>query len=479
MVSLDSDLTDEELNLRDSMVKFNAPGSSEIEICGAGTNALPFYLNNQLIKILEDLGVPPESFFALQAEEMDRLRSTTLSTKQAASFLEQSNIAKSTRLPWLIKLLEGLGLRHTDDHFLRKIVELAVLVKLRDVKYRSRVRVEKAVTLYGIMDETGILREGEIFCTVLSERGFREVLHRNNVIITRAPALHPGDIQIVNAVDVPDDSPLRQLHNCVVFSKYGERDLPSKLSGGDLDGDLYNIIYDHRLMPKVTATPADYPRQEERLLDRQVTKQDIIEFFVTFMQQDQLGRIAMTHQTIADQKETGTFDPQCLILAELHSVAVDFSKTGNPVCTVGWRFCFHDLSSNLAIIANFGKKVDLQRIPKPKPYRPDFMAPGPRVKIAEDISLLENDSQGLLADEDEDDENDRRPMRYYKSNRVLGQLFRRIDERDFLETLKASTRQQPRADILQSIWAYVESETAGFQWDHHVHTGLNIKELYV
>lgn len=334
MVSLDSTLRGEQLSLRDSMIKFKAPDAWDIEICGAGTNALPFYLNNQLIKLLEDLGVPNESFFALQAEEVNRLRSTMLSTQQVALFLEQSNIPKSTRMPWLINILKGLSLRHTDDDFIRKIIELAVLVKLREVKYRARIRVERAVTLYGIMDETGILREGEIFCPVLTERGFREVLVRNNVVITRAPALHPGDIQIVNAVDVPSDCPLRQLHNCVVFSRHGERDLPSKLSGGDLDGDLYNVIYDDRLIPKVIANPADYPRQAERLLNRPVTKQDIIEFFVTFMQQDQLGRIATTHQTIADQKEAGTFDPECLVLAELHSTAVDFSKTGNPVCKV-------------------------------------------------------------------------------------------------------------------------------------------------
>ncbi|KAK2764926.1 hypothetical protein FQN54_008623 [Arachnomyces sp. PD_36] len=453
MVSLDSTLDGAHLSLRRSMIKFQAPNSWNIELCGAGTNALPFFLNNQLIKILEDLGVPPQSFFALQAEDLHRLRSTTQSTQQAAQFLEQSNIAKSTRLPWLITILKGLGLSHNEDSFLRKIVELAVLVKLRDLKYRARIRVERAVTLYGIMDETGILREGEIFCPVLTERGFREILVRKGVVITRAPALHPGDIQIVDAVDVPYDSPLRQLHNCVVFSRHGQRDLPSKLSGGDLDGDLYNVIYDDRLTPKIIAGPADYPKQEERLLERQVTKQDIIEFFVLFMQQDQLGRIAMTHQTIADQKEQGTFDPDCLKLAELHSVAVDFSKTGNP--------------------------VNLQEIPKPKPYRPDFMAPGPRVRIAEDISLLDAKMEGLLDEEDDDEENERAPMRYYKSNRVLGHLFRRIDERAFLEDLKASTRvQQPPADLLQSVWAYVSQETAGFQWDHHISAGLSIKDLY-
>jgi hypothetical protein len=331
MVSLDSTLSGEHLSLRNSMIKFRDTKSFNIELCGAGTNYLPFHLNNQLIKILEDLGVPPLSFISLQAEEIKRLRSTTLSAEQAASFIEQSSIPKSTRIPWLIKILKGLGLRHTDDDFLRRIVELSVLVKLRDLKYRARIPVERAVTLYGIMDETGILREGEIFCPVLDDRGFREVLVRKNVVITRSPALHPGDVQFVNAVDVPHDSPLRKLHNCVVFSRHGARDLPSQLSGGDLDGDLYNVIFDDRLMPRRTVLPADYPREPERVLDREVTKQDIIEFFVTFMQQDQLGRIATTHMTIADQKEQGTFDVQCLLLAQLHSTAVDFSKTGVPV----------------------------------------------------------------------------------------------------------------------------------------------------
>lgn len=107
------------------------------------------------------------------------------------------------------------------------------------------------------------------------------------------------------------------------------------------------------------------------------------------------------------------------------------------------------------------------------------MAPGPRVRIAEDISLLEKNTEGLLEEEDEYDENDRPPMRYYKSHRVLGQLFRRIDERAFLEDLKASTRShQPRADLLQSIWAYVNTETAGFQWDHHISAGLSVKDMY-
>lgn len=154
-----------------------------------------------------------------------------------------------------------------------------------------------------------------------------------NVVITRSPALHPGDVQCVTAVDVPIDSPLRALHNVVVFSSHGLRDLPSQLSGGDLDGDLYNIIYDNNLYPKQLAQPADYPTATAIDIGRAVERSDMTDFFITFMENDNLGQIATLHQILADQHERGTFDPQCVLLAELHSTAVDFSKTGIPVST--------------------------------------------------------------------------------------------------------------------------------------------------
>lgn len=179
------------------------------------------------------------------------------------------------------------------------------------------------------MDETDFLEEGEVYCTVHREHG--PLVLTGSVVVTRSPALHPGDVQCVKAVDVPQDSPLRALHNCLVFSSKGERDLPSKLSGGDLDGDLYNVIYDASLYPEVIALPADYAIQAPINILREVVKSDMTAFFIMFMENDQLGRIATLHQNLADQKPSGTFDPECVLLAELHSTAVDFSKTGIPV----------------------------------------------------------------------------------------------------------------------------------------------------
>ena len=182
----------------------------------------------------------------------------------------------------------------------------------------------------GIMDETGILEEDQIFCTVSSEEKGTLIL-TGSVVVTRSPALHPGDVQCASAVKVPADSPLMALRNCVVFSSKGTRDLPSQLSGGDLDGDLFNVIHDASLYPARIAEPADYPIQEPINIGREVARSDMTAFFVQFMENDQLGRIATLHQTLADQRPLGSFDPDCVLLAGIHSVAVDFSKTGIPV----------------------------------------------------------------------------------------------------------------------------------------------------
>ena len=131
------------------MIKFAGTTVSDIEICGAAFKPLPMFLNRQLIKILEDLGVRDEAFLKLQSDAVESLRITTLSPINAATFLQRNMIGKPARTSWLIRKLWTIGLSFTDDDFLRNIVELAVLVQLRELKHRSRIRVENGVTLYG------------------------------------------------------------------------------------------------------------------------------------------------------------------------------------------------------------------------------------------------------------------------------------------------------------------------------------------
>ncbi len=131
----------------------------------------------------------------------------------------------------------------------------------------------------------------------------------------------------------PEGHALRELCNCIVFSQHGDRDLPSQLSGGDLDGDIYNVIWDPTAVQSVKQVfaPAEYPRVQPLDLQRDVTIEDITKFFIDFMRTDHVGMIAIRHMIFADQDKMGTLAPACLKLARLHSTAVDFSKSGQPV----------------------------------------------------------------------------------------------------------------------------------------------------
>ena len=131
------------------MIKFGGTDVADIEICGSALKPLPMFLNRQLIKILEDLNVPEEAFLELQAKAVENLRMTTRSAVNATSFLQRNFIGKAARLPWLIRKLWALGFSFSDDDFLRNTLEVAVLNELRELKHRSRIRVENGVTLYG------------------------------------------------------------------------------------------------------------------------------------------------------------------------------------------------------------------------------------------------------------------------------------------------------------------------------------------
>jgi hypothetical protein len=164
------------------------------------------------------------------------------------------------------------------------------------------------------------------------------------------------------------------------------------------------VIYDQELMPKRRCTAAAYEPVVAVNIGRSVTANDMTEFFINFMKNDQLGRIATAHQVLADTSKEGVFHPDCLLLAELHSTAVDFSKSGVP--------------------------VDHKKIPPAGRYRPDFMAPSASTKVERGITreILNSDYAQREVSGTE--------YRYYESDKVIGQLYRAIDEDLFFQDIE-------------------------------------------
>ena len=123
-------------------------------------------------------------------------------------------------------------------------------------------------------------------------------------------------------------------------------------------------------------------------------------------------------------------------------------------------------------------------MPRYSSVKPDFQAPGPRVLIDNIIELSEGQLPGDVADEEEIEELDNfsQPrVRYYESQKVLGKLYRDIDEHKFLQQLQDQSRISPGSlggerSHLDAVWAYVQEKTALIQWEHYKDFARDIKE---
>ncbi|KAK7694554.1 hypothetical protein QCA50_001740 [Cerrena zonata] len=380
MLSVDHRLEGKVITLRPSMIKFEAPESTNIEIARAFDKPGPFYLNRPLIMILEQLGVPYETFEALQDRAVRDAQNAVRSLARGARLLEAYGLGASFKLTSVMLSLDKMGIDPpTDDVFYQRMMDFAVNHVLRELKHHARIPVKDAWNLVGVADIHGYLNEGEVFIHVVPTDGQQPFFFEGQTLITRSPTIHPGDVQVARAIGAPPpDSPFANetLRNCVVFSTKGSRPLPACLGGGDLDGDVYCATMLPELRPRTTYEPARYTPALKKLLDRPSTMHDVADFVTEYLYSDSLGLIAIQWLLIADQSTQGIFDNDCMLLSDLHSDAVDYPKNGNP--------------------------VSLQRIPKLKMRaKPDWNAP-------ETVTSLD-------------------PSKYYQSQRAIGRLFRAID----------------------------------------------------
>ena len=80
-------------------------------------------------------------------------------------------------------------------------------------------------------------------------------------------------------------------------------------------------------------TKVHYCRTHDKPVEvpKPVTVRDMVDFFLRFIRNEQVGRICNFHLAIADASPVYAKDPRCEALAMLNSVAVDFGKTGISV----------------------------------------------------------------------------------------------------------------------------------------------------
>ncbi|KAI0125087.1 RNA dependent RNA polymerase-domain-containing protein [Xylariales sp. AK1849] len=330
-----------EVRLRPSQKKFNALAKN-IEIIRPSRFSAAA-LNRQTVAILSCLGVPDEVFVELTRDQLFEYEQAMSDYKVAQRLL--GRFVDENQMTTTIGSMIEHGFMNSQEPFAKAVLQLWRAWSMKLLREKARIVVEKGALVFGCVDETHTLRghtdadEPDLTNDrAILPQIFLQVPKQNQpsqyevitglCVVGRNPSLHPGDLRVVEAVDVEVPA-IKALRDVVVFPAEGDRNIASMCSGGDLDGDDFFVFWDERLIPKEwNYPPLMHDVVEPKESSRDVQIKDIAKFFVEYMKNDSLGMIAHAHVAQSDRLPDGPKDPRCIELAKLHSNAVDYVKTG-------------------------------------------------------------------------------------------------------------------------------------------------------
>ncbi|KAF5442821.1 hypothetical protein F2P56_035439 [Juglans regia] len=324
------------LSLRKSMFRYNSLDTKLGVV--AWSKFQPCFLNRQMITLLSNLGVKDQAFQKRQREVIDLLNAMLTDPLRAQEALEMMFSEDVTKV---LKEMLLCDYKPDAEPFLSMMLQAFHASKLMDLRFRTWIFVPNGRYMMGCLDETRTLEYGQVFlqvsrfsrqlCNLSSHMFTTRSSNPNNyviegeVVVARNPSLHPGDVRVLKAVNVPA---LHHMVDCVVFPQKGKRPHPNESSGSNLDGDMYFVSWDRDLIPPLQVEPMEYVAAPTTQVDHDVTIKEVAEYFPNYMVKENLGIIRMVHSVFADREPHGVMSHECMELAKLHSIAIDFPETG-------------------------------------------------------------------------------------------------------------------------------------------------------
>ena len=344
---------------RDSMKKIDWTEDNLCVVKFSEYNEL--FLNMQMLTLLTSLEDPDGNW-----DPKPRLRELyKLYLENIAKIFTQYEIAQTELIHHLPNYFRETS-RHFDilsEPYYLSLLRCIYTFNIRVLINRARLPVKGGCLLMGIPDPVGVLRDGEIFVQI-QETAESELFYLDGrMLVYKNPCLHPGDLLTPTGVYIPE---LAHLRNVIVFPIRGTTSLPASTSGGDLDGDMFAIIWDPSLIPPPNATvpPLNYDEVLEEARNRPKYSEDseadklselselmisltgvdpsevdssgapefsadtLADAYRKVISNDLLGIISHYHVSICDQMPLGARDKIAIELAKAASLAVDYPKTG-------------------------------------------------------------------------------------------------------------------------------------------------------
>ncbi|CEF66953.1 RNA-dependent RNA polymerase, eukaryotic-type family-containing protein [Strongyloides ratti] len=415
---------------RPSQEKFYAPWANKIEIVKHSAPTV-VCLNRPVINILDQVSLKQNP----TTNERIRERIHQLYDQNIFDATEPliDEFHLRTKLNEFPKFLNFKSLRFDDgftltrEPFFRQLLTASTIFTIKNIMKRMKIKIPFFLgrTMFGVVDETGILSPGQVFFQYThnidqykdsNNDSFAKV-HVGRVMVSKNPCTNGGDIRMFDAVDIKQ---LHHLRDVIVFPSCGPRPHPDEMAGSDLDGDEYSVIWDDRLFLDNNEKPFIFTNNIDRNLeDANIGNLDeeMRNFLVDHIRQDSIGLIA--NALLVNSDIYGIDSKVCQTIAQKHSIAVDFAKSGvypPPLTTKGTK-----------------------KNPPELPERfPDYM--------------------------------EKRRFQSYESPRLLGQLYRRLKKVDDILTISLTHTSKEEIEI--------DSEFVINGWEAYKEVALNRYRAY-
>lgn len=287
----------EDLTIRKSMKKFDSDHNI-IEVLNFNRLS-PVFLNRAMVLILSQLGVPDDVFMNMQKE--------SLNSCIDAITTNANNALKFVNCPLFIDEWTRLGDKIVTEPFFRKILKKQLQMRIFSIANKTKIKVDEGRMLTGILDETGELEYGEVFVQIIEDAEKPPHILDCEILLSRSPCVLPSDLRRLRAKCNVSSRMKKLYNNVVVFPSRGENSHANECAGGDLDGDIYSVIWDKKLIPKNLKPPGRevvsvkiIHKEDKCESNKHITVDDMIDYFCIFHSQNVLGKLANAHLALAE-----------------------------------------------------------------------------------------------------------------------------------------------------------------------------------
>ena len=226
------------IELTESMVKYKCDNCENLEIVRFSRYS-PGFLNLQIIILLILSGIKKKIIFYIAKKEVLNYRNYHKNNE---------NLLKDIKFTKVLNDIEKQKkMLQIQKDFMSNIAKSTYIYnRLCNISKKYRFHMKKCTFLIGVCDFKNILEENEVFIQICDETTNKKKILRGDVLITKNPCLSIYDLQKVKAVYKKEFKD--NFYNIIIFPTKGKIPIPSKITGSDLDGDIYWICWDKKFL---------------------------------------------------------------------------------------------------------------------------------------------------------------------------------------------------------------------------------------